>query len=664
MYETELMTAEIGQVFLALAFFAALFQGGALVFGARAVSGAAIFKRAAFLQFAAVSAAFATLTALHATSDFSVLNVVENSHSTKPFVYKLTGVWGNHEGSMLLWILILATFGAAVALSRAGAGLLTVRTLAVQGAVASMFLAFLLFTSNPFARISPAPLDGKDLNPLLQDPGLIIHPPFLYLGYVGYSIVFAFAISGLIGGRIDRLWARAVRPWALASWVFLTIGIALGSWWAYFELGWGGFWAWDPVENASFMPWLAGTALIHSIRVLEVRGAFQAWTVLLAILTFSLSLVGTFLVRSGILTSVHAFAVDPARGIFILAILGAVVGGALALFAVRGPALKSEATFELVSREAGLLANNILLVAACSIVFIGTFYPLFVDVATGERLSIGAPYFNLVFPFFVLPLLLFLAPATTTPWRRGEVVGILRRMAPAALAATAAAVIAAWAASPRSVAAIAAFAFAVWVFGGVFVEAARRLRRNRTEGGAPRVLSLPKSFVAMSVAHAGVAIVVIGVVGAGVWKRETIAYASIGDTLSVGSYLATLQSVEPFVGPNYQAEKATFEISRNGRMRKKIVAERRFYPVRSMQTTEAAVWSTALGDVYFTIGEHVEARGWVVRGYVHPFASWMWVGAAFMAGGGVIGLFPRAKRAPKKTGSSRAAVAAPTAGEA
>ncbi|MEL7486118.1 MAG: heme lyase CcmF/NrfE family subunit, partial [Pseudomonadota bacterium] len=505
------MIAELGQIVLALGLFAALFQGVAPLLAGRVVGleAASAARRAAIAQVAAVAAAFALLTVLHATSDFSVLNVAENSHTAKPFVYKVTGVWGNHEGSMLLWILILAAFGAAVALSPQSGERLAARTIAIQGLIAAAFLAFLIFTSNPFARLTPAPADGLGLNPLLQDPGLIIHPPFLYLGYVGYSIVFAFAVAGLIEGRIDRLWARAVRPWALASWVFLTIGIALGSWWAYYELGWGGFWAWDPVENASFMPWLAGTALIHSVRALETRDVFKAWTVLLAILAFSLSLVGTFLVRSGILTSVHAFAVDPARGVFILAILAAVIGGALTLFAIRGPKLTSDTAFDLASRETGLLANNILLVASCAIVFIGTFYPLFVDVVSGDKLSIGAPYFNFVFPFFVLPLMALLAPASATPWKRGDAGAILRRMWPAALAAVAAAALALVAAAPKSMAAALTTAFSVWIVGGVFVELRRRVAtsKNAPRSVLQRLRALPRSFVAMSLAHFGLAVV-------------------------------------------------------------------------------------------------------------------------------------------------------------
>lgn len=632
------MTAEIGQIFLSLALIAALYQGIFPFAGAKAGDAALMRtgRTAAFSQLLLVAAAFAALTLAHVLSDFSVRNVVENSHTAKPFIYKITGVWGNHEGSMLLWALILAAYGAAVA-ATAGAGALTARVLGVQGLVAAAFLGFILFTSNPFARVFPAPSDGQDLNPLLQDPGLIIHPPFLYLGYVGFSIAFAYAVAGLISGRIDEAWARAVRPWALAAWTFLTIGIALGSWWAYYELGWGGFWAWDPVENASFMPWLAGTALVHSIRVLEVRGAFKAWTVLLAILAFSLSLVGTFLVRSGVLTSVHAFATDPARGMFILLILVVFIGGALALFALRGPSLTSTAQFSAVSREGGLLVNNVILVASTATVFIGTFYPLFVDVIAGEKLSVGAPYFNLVFLPFMALALLIIAPASAIAWKRGSLPEALRRLWPAALAGAAAAALALWLAAPKHVTAAAGAGLAVWAGAGVVADFARRVRLFE-KNAAARIANLPKSYVAMTIAHLGLAVVAVGVLGAGVWKSETIAYAREGDTIRVAGFEATLQSVREAQGPNYAAEQATFAIRRNGVALPPMTAERRFYPVRGMQTTEAAIATNLAGDLYLTVGEFNPERGWVVRAWRHPLTVWMWIGAGLIALGGVVGI--------------------------
>jgi cytochrome c-type biogenesis protein CcmF len=658
------MTAEIGQLFLIFALLAALFQGVFPLAGAH-VGDPALMRAgrtAALVQLALVAAAFAALAHAHAVSDFSVRNVVENSHTAKPFIYKLTGVWGNHEGSMLLWALILAGYGGAVALW-GGRSALSVRALGVQGLIAVAFLAFILFTSNPFARVFPAPADGQDLNPLLQDPGLAIHPPFLYLGYVGFSVAFSYAVAGLISGRIDEIWAKEARPWALAAWTFLTIGIALGSWWAYYELGWGGFWAWDPVENASFMPWLAGTALIHSIRVLEVRGAFRAWTTLLAILAFSLSLVGTFLVRSGILTSVHAFAVDPARGLFILVILGVFIGGALTLFAVRGPALRSPATYSAVSREGGLLLNNVIMVASAATVFTGTFYPLFVDVLSGEKISVGAPYFNIVFLPFMAAALLIIAPAAAIAWKKGSIGAAAARVAPAALAAAAVALIALWLASPGNVAAALGVAFAGGAGGGTLLDRARRVRLFEPHAAA-RTRSLPRSYVAMTIAHVGFAITAVGVIGVGGLKAETIVYAREGDVVSVGGFDARLVRVEQTQGPNYVSEFAHFEISRGGKKLPAMAAERRFYPVRGMQTTEAAIATDIAGDLYLTVGDFNEARGWVVRAWRHPLTIWMWIGAGLIALGGVIGMAGErrsaAARAPSFADKAAAEKAAAT----
>ncbi len=641
------MTAEIGQFLLIFAWLAGLFQGAFPLVGAQVGDQALIraARPAALVQFALVLAAFGALTYAHATSDFSVRNVFENSHTAKPFIYKLTGVWGNHEGSMLLWSLILAAFGAAVAV-KGRASPLTARALGIQGLIAVAFLGFIIFTSNPFSRLFPAPADGQDLNPLLQDPGLIIHPPFLYLGYVGFSVAFSYAVAGLISGRIDEAWAREARPWALSAWVFLTIGIALGSWWAYYELGWGGFWAWDPVENASFMPWLAGTALIHSMRALEVRGAFKAWTTLLAILAFSLSLIGTFLVRSGVLTSVHAFATDPARGLFILVILGVFIGGALMLFALRGPSLQPSGGFQPVSREGGLLLNNVIMVSACATVFVGTFYPLFVDVISGEKLSVGAPYFNLVFLPFMAVALVIISPAAALAWKRGSIKDALNRVAPAAIAAAALGGIALWISWPKNIAAALGVGLAVWTGGGALVDFSQRARLF--EGRAlSRFAGLPRSYVAMTIGHVGFAIVAIGVIGAGAFKSETIAYAREGDVVSVGGFDVKLTSVSEAQGPNYASEFASFEVSRDGKPLAPMTAERRFYPVRGMQTTEAAIATDLTGDLYLTIGDYNADRGWVVRAWRHPLTVWMWIGAALIALGGVFGLGGERRHAPR-----------------
>lgn len=642
------MTAEIGQILLIFAGLAALFQS---VFPLSAAHAGDLKllrsgRSAALAQFWLVAAAFGALVYAHAVSDFSVRNVFENSHTAKPFIYKLTGVWGNHEGSMGLWSLVLAAYGAAIA-ARARQSELSALALSIQGLIAAAFLVFIIFTSNPFTRIFPAPADGQDLNPLLQDPGLAIHPPFLYLGYVGFSVAFAYAVAGLIIGRIDEAWAREVRPFALAAWTFLTIGVALGSWWAYYELGWGGFWAWDPVENASFMPWLAGTALIHSIRVLEVRGAFRAWTALLAILAFSLSLIGTFLVRSGVLTSVHAFATDPARGLFILVILVIFIGGALTLFAIRGPLLASNADFAPVSREGGLLVNNVILVAACATVFIGTFYPLFIDVVSGEKLSVGAPYFNVVFLPFMAIVLLIIAPSATLSWKRGSIREALRRVAPAAAVALAALLVALWLTWPRNATAALGAALAVWAGGGAMVDFVRRAQvfeRNRST----RIASLPRSYVAMTIAHLGFAIAAIGIIGAGAWKSEAIAYAREGDTVKVGEFDVTLRSVTQANGPNYLSEFARFDIVRDAQPLRPLIAERRFYPVRGVQTTEAAIATDLTGDLYLTTGDYNPERGWVVRAWRHPLAIWMWIGAALLACGGIVGLSRETRRARVK----------------
>ncbi len=649
------MFVEVGNFALILAFLAAIYQGTLPLAGALKgdVAVRSTAHAAAIAQGLLIVLAFACLTQAHAVSDFSVANVVQNSHSAKPFIYKLTGVWGNHEGSMLLWALILAAFGAAVAATKDSA--LTAMTVSVQGLVAAAFLAFIIFTSNPFARVLPAPVDGMDLNPLLQDPGLIIHPPFLYLGYVGFSITFAYAVAGLIQGRIDAEWARAVRPFALAAWVFLTIGIALGSWWAYYELGWGGFWAWDPVENASFMPWLAGTALLHSIRVVEKRGALKVWTVLLAILAFSLSLVGTFLVRSGILTSVHAFAVDPQRGVFILAILAFAIGGSLTLFALRAGKLQSEGSFEPVSREGALVVNNVILCTMTATVFIGTFYPLFVDILSGERLSVGAPYFNAVFAPLSALMLFAMAPGAMLAWKKGRLVEALRAAAPAAGAAFVVVVLAAWLAWPKTIVAAFGAGLAVWAGGGALIDLGKRIRLTAEPKRAwSRLGGLPRPYLGMTVAHVGVAVIVIGVMGAGVWRVETVRLMNVGDVISVGGFDATLTSVENLEGPNFLSESARFSIVKSGKDVTELVAERRFYPVRQMQTTEAAIRTTAMGDLYVVLGERRSAAGWAVKAYYNPFVFWMWFGSGMLAVGGVIAGLP--KRAAHRASAPDAAL--------
>lgn len=645
------MIPELGQFVLIFALVLACLQAVLPMIGAArgnmSVSGAA--RSLAIAQFVLIALAFLALTWAHAQSDFSVANVVANSHSAKPFVYKLTGVWGNHEGSMLLWVLILAGFGGVLASKPSEDTMLQARTLSIQGAVAAAFLAFVVFTSNPFERLFPAPVDGMDLNPLLQDPGLIIHPPFLYLGYVGFSIVFAFAVAGLISGKVDQAWARAVRPWALAAWVFLTIGITLGSWWAYYELGWGGFWAWDPVENASFMPWLAGTAFIHSVRVLEKRNALKVWTVLLAISAFSLSLIGTFLVRSGILTSVHAFAVDPERGVFILAILGVVIGGSLLLFALRAPLLDSTATFAPVSREGAIIANNILMSVSCITVFVGTFYPLFYEIVSGGKLSVGAPYFNATFLPLMAILFFIIAPAAMLSWKRDTIGPALKRLWPAAIVGLIVLVFALFITWPKQVAATAGAGLAVWAMVGVLIDFVRRTSMGSVgfAAGIRKIFSLPRPYLGMVTAHFGVAIIAIGVLGATVWRSEEILFLQPGGNIGVSGYEITLDDVTETQGPNYLSETANFTVNKNGRFQRSLSAERRYYPVRGMQTTEAGIWTTVMGDLYLTIGARNESAGHAVRAWFNPFAVWLWIGGGLIALGGTFAALP--KPSPRKS---------------
>jgi cytochrome c-type biogenesis protein CcmF len=610
---------------------------------------------------ALIGFAFFTLIFAYAVSDFSVLNVVENSHSTKPFIYKLTGVWGNHEGSMLLWVLILAAFGGVVALARNSVPVrLRANTLAVQAAITHAFLAFILATSNPFTRLSPAPLEGRDLNPVLQDPGLAIHPPLLYIGYVGFSISFAFAIAALIDGRIDAVWARAVRPWTLTAWVFLTLGIAMGSYWAYYELGWGGFWFWDPVENASLMPWLAGTALVHSTVVMEKRDALKVWTVLLAILTFSLSLLGTFLVRSGVLTSVHAFAVDPARGIAILAILIVFIGGSLALFAWRAPLLQQGGIFAPVSREGALVVNNLLLATACATVFIGTLYPLALEALADEKISVGAPFFTFTFIPLVIPLLLLLPLGQTLAWKRGDALGTLQRLY-AVLAIAILIVLGLFAATAGGpVAAPLGVGLGVYLVFGAFNEIVTRSWRR----GAPwatavaKAAGLPRSTWGTVIAHAGVGVTVIGIAATG-WSAEAIGSLKVGDRLAAGPYEVELLNVVPRTGPNYREDVASLRIRRAGRDLGTMETMKRLYLTRNMPTTEAGIVSFGLSQLYASIGE-VRSDGRVdLRLYDKPLVLLIWLGAVVMATGGALSLTDRRLRvgAPARLRAPHAATA-------
>ena len=563
------MIAEAGHYALVLALGLALIQSTVPLLGARWGDHALmnVARSTALAQLLFVAASFAALVTLHIVSDFSVVNVFENSHSMKPLLYKITGVWGNHEGSMLLWVLILALFGGLVAAFGNNLPLsLRAHVLAVQGWIAAAFYLFILVTSNPFLRIASPPIEGRDLNPVLQDIGLAVHPPMLYLGYVGFSISFSFAVAALIEGRIDAAWARWVRPWTLVAWIFLTLGIAMGSYWAYYELGWGGWWFWDPVENASLMPWLAGTALLHSAVVMEKRNALKVWTILLSILTFSLSLLGTFLVRSGVLTSVHAFATDPARGVFILLILCLFIGGSLSLYAWRASALKQGGLFAPISREGALVLNNLFLTTACATVFIGTLYPLALEVVTGDKISVGAPFFNLTFGPLFVPLLLAMPFGPLLAWKRGDLLGAAQRLTAAGIAALVAiAVLFAWTQGGATLAPL-AIGLAVFVIGGALSDLAERtgLFRVPLANAIRRGRGLPRATWGTAFAHAGVGVALIGIVCETTWNSEYIGSMKPRDVATVAGYQLKLDDVTQRQGPNFREMITHFTVSRDG----------------------------------------------------------------------------------------------------
>ncbi|MEM7170483.1 MAG: heme lyase CcmF/NrfE family subunit [Pseudomonadota bacterium] len=643
------MIAELGHFALILALIVALVQGILPMIGAaRGYPGwMAMAKPAALFQLLFVTLSFAALTHAYVVSDFTLLNVVQNSHSAKPMLYKISGVWGNHEGSMLLWILILALFGSAVALF--GNNLpatLKARVLGIQAWIAIGFLAFSLFTSNPFERIFPAPINGQDLNPLLQDPGLAFHPPMLYLGYVGFSMAFSFAIAALIEGRVDAAWARWVRPWTLLAWCFLTGGIALGSWWAYYELGWGGWWFWDPVENVSFMPWLLGTALLHSAIVVEKRNSLKVWTILLAILTFSLSLIGTFIVRSGLLTSVHAFATDPERGLFILLLLCLTIGGSLILFAWRAPALKAGGLFSPISRESGLIMNNLLLATACGTVFLGTLYPLFAEAISGEKLSVGPPFFNATFGPIMAPLIFLTAIGPFLSWKRADLKGVLQRLWLAGGLAIGAALLTHYLIVGGPVLAALGMGLAAWLFVATLTEWCGRIRLGRAplSESWQRLKGLPRSAHGMTIAHSGLAIVLAGVVGASAWKQEAVENLKPGESIELAGYSYLFEGARPVTGPNYDAERGFFKVSKDGEAITDLSPERRIYRVQGMDTTEAAIHTTGLADLYAVIGQSDGQGGWTVRIFYEPLVPWLWLGSLVMILGGVVSLTDRRLR--------------------
>jgi len=648
------MIAESGHYALVLALALALVQMTVPFVGARKNDPVlmAVAGPTAVAQLCFVALAFGALMICYVRSDFSVLNVFENSHSAKPLVYKLSGVWGNHEGSMLLWVFILTVFGALVALF--GANLparLKASVLAVQSSIAAAFLLFILITSNPFLRVSEAPFEGRDLNPILQDPGLAIHPPLLYVGYVGLSISFSFAIAALIEGRIDAAWARWVRPWTLLAWIFLTLGIAMGSYWAYYTLGWGGWWFWDPVENASFMPWLAATALLHSALVMEKRDALKVWTTLLAILAFSLSLIGTFLVRSGVLTSVHAFATDPMRGVFILMILAVFIGGSFALFALRAPLLKQGGLFAPVSREGALVLNNLFLVSACATVFIGTLYPLALEALTGEKISVGAPFFNATFVPLFIPLLIAVPFGPLLGWKRGDLLGVAQRLVGAAGVGliTVAVVFAMEGGGPILVPF--AIGLALYVMAGALTEVVERtgLLKVPLATAFARAKGLPRSTWGATFAHFGLGIALLGIIGETQWSLERIAELRPGQSISIRRYDFQFDGLTTRQGPNYRDLTAHFTVRRHGEIVGAMEPARRSFPSRGTAITETALMTRGVSQLYLSLGEPNPDGSLAVRLYYKPLVLLIWFGAVGMAIGGVLSLSDRRLRvgAPK-----------------
>ncbi|WKA30930.1 heme lyase CcmF/NrfE family subunit [Bradyrhizobium roseum] len=655
------MIAEAGHYALVLALALALIQSTVPLLGARWGDHALmnVARSTALAQLLFVALSFAALTMLYVTSDFSVVNVFENSHSTKPLLYKITGVWGNHEGSMLLWVSILALFGGLVAAFGNNLPLsLRAHVLAVQGWIAATFYLFILVTSNPFLRIANPPIEGRDLNPVLQDIGLAVHPPMLYLGYVGFSISFSFAVAALIEGRIDAAWARWVRPWTLVAWIFLTLGIAMGSYWAYYELGWGGWWFWDPVENASLMPWLSGTALLHSAVVMEKRNALKVWTILLSILTFSLSLLGTFLVRSGVLTSVHSFATDPTRGVFILLILCLFIGGSLSLFAGRASSLKQGGLFAPISREGALVLNNLFLTVACATVFVGTLYPMAYEVLTADKISVGAPYFNLTFGPLWMALMLAVPFGPLLAWKRGDLAAAAQRlMAAGIVSLIAVAVLWAWIRGGATFAPL-AIGLAIFVIAGALTDLVERtaLFRAPLATALARARGLPRATWGAAFAHAGIGIALIGIVCETTWNSEYIGSMKPNETANVAGYQLKLDGVTQRQGPNFREMIAQFTVTRDGETLRVMTPSKRNFATRGSSTTEAALLTRGASQLYVSLGDTNADGAIAVRIYHKPMVLMIWWGPVLMAFGGLLSLSDRRLRvgAPKPAKPARA----------
>jgi cytochrome c-type biogenesis protein CcmF len=657
------MITELGHFALVLALVVAVVQTILPLIGAQKgwPGWMAVAEPAATAQFLLVAFSFGALMWAFITDDFSLKLVVENSHTLKPMLYKIAGTWGNHEGSMLLWVLILSLFGATAAMF--GGNLpprLRARVLAVQASIGVAFYIFILFTSNPFIRLANPPLNGQGMNPLLQDPGLAFHPPFLYLGYVGLSMAFSFAVAALIEGRVDAAWARWVRPWTLAAWVFLTIGIAMGSWWSYYVLGWGGFWFWDPVENASLMPWLIAAALVHSAIVVEKREALKSWTVLLAILAFGFSLIGTFLVRSGVITSVHAFANDPRRGVFILAILGFFMGGSLTLYAARASAMEAKGVFSTVSRETALVMNNVLLAVSAFVVFIGTVWPLVAELVFNRKLSVGPPFFNLAFPPFLIAAALLIPLGSLMPWKRARLGQTLRPLRGVLILAVAIGALV-WAMQTgRTALGPVGAALGAWLVAGSAVDLLSRTGRGPIATRFARLTRLPRAEWGKATAHAGMGILIFGICGVMAWEVEDIRIAKVGETFPVGQFEVTLEGVHKAQGPNYEATIADMKVTQDGQTVAMLHPDKRFYPVAQMPTTQAAIQRSVMRDIYLVVGDKQANGGYAVRSYIKPFADWMWAGALIMAFGGFLSLTDRRYRI---AAGARKSAASPVAAE-
>ncbi|MEI6611648.1 heme lyase CcmF/NrfE family subunit [Polynucleobacter sp.] len=631
------MIPEIGHFALILALCVSIIQGVLPLIGAQQGrrEWLVLARPATQISFLLLAISFGVLAWCFYVNDFSVLYVAEHSNSQLPTVYRLGAVWGGHEGSLLLWIFLLTGWAFAVAqLSKTLDEFMVARVLGVLGLVATGLLLFVLGTSNPFERLLPAAQDGRSLNPLLQDPGLVFHPPMLYMGYVGFSVAFAFAIASLLSGKLDAAWARWSRPWTTTAWIFLTLGIALGSWWAYYELGWGGWWFWDPVENASFMPWLIGTALIHSLVVTEKRGGFKNWTVLLAIMAFSMSLLGTFLVRSGVLTSVHAFATDPRRGIFILLLLSLVVGSSLFLYALRAPKSTLGGKFSLLSRETLILMGNVFFVVAAGSVLLGTLYPLLIDALNLGKISVGPPYFNAVFVPIMVPVLFLMAVGPWASWKTTDLKTLLKRLWIAAVVAFIAAIAIPSLMGEFTILTALGFLLAFWVIASGVLQIIRQCKV-----GMPT-----RSFIGMQLGHMGIAVFVIGVTMVGAYQEEKDVRMAPGDTVTVGGYQIRLMGVGPAQGPNYQAMRGTFELVRNGKVQELMYPEKRNYDSSTMPMTEAAIDAGLTRDIYVSLGEPLEGNAWAVRVYYKPFVDWIWGGCLLMALGGLFAVMDKRYR--------------------